>query len=77
MLKEQNDDRLEDRDKYYGDIAKAKADAESGKNKDRDQGVPEGRMRRERGDEKQSQGGATEQLGRKGKKADESAISMH
>ena len=26
MLKEQNDDRLEDRDKYYGDIAKAKAD---------------------------------------------------
>ena len=28
MLKEQNDDRLEDRDKYYGDIAKAKADAE-------------------------------------------------
>ena len=54
MLKEQNDDRLEDRDKYYGDIAKAKADAESGKNKDRDQGVPEGRMRRERGDEKQS-----------------------
>jgi hypothetical protein len=33
MLKEQNDDRLEDRDKYYGDIAKAKADAESGKNK--------------------------------------------
>jgi hypothetical protein len=28
MLNEQNDERLNDRDKYYGDIAKAKAVAE-------------------------------------------------
>jgi len=34
MLKEQNDERLEDRDKYYGDIAKATAEAHSGKHRE-------------------------------------------
>ena len=35
MLKELSDERLEDRDKYYGELAKKNADEALGKNKDR------------------------------------------